>query len=1120
MVESKEKPLQHLGRGGGSPVSVAPETLAEGEPQPQPQFALDLGVYGSDVRGDESASYYASLPESEEATFEVQHAMTKPPAAQGECEVPQDGFHVKQVDYVRPFKVVGEVQRPGELRVAGEAKYTADAERSGAHARALRTRCAAAVQDIDMHVGCCTWKITQPYERSGSDDVVTPITEHGHLETKQQVKIDKVVYGEKQIIEGQVIPGQPGATTWDWDTQDFKPTGPMVGKCGTVNCKFVDEQPKEYIDAKSCDNLVIENVGLEVKELQEAEHHDFKQYKLHVDDSIPRLCQDTLPKGLLKAMAAKNIGVESLFKADVNFNVVKTEDVTACEVQTIAKQDFELKYDEKHTLKWKQPITKECTKDWSQDGIEYGKGTYEQTDQADITGYYIQPGAELGQINTYIRQHNDKRVVGKEKTTELPEKEEKPVGDKAYAVEKTDDWHREGEIRPQKITFHKAYNPKGETMYTPKGVIELGVKFKSVFQKCPLLKVSQNNVCKLTDAQKAAFKGHLASNEIQCIDKAVDALVAGKCVIGPDGKFVPAEHENAVNYESEAEPDPTDTSAEGILATLKERFEQAVVGMLERSQRGQEVERAIGRVQSEAAKVAEQVAAEQAREQPNAYKVSQLLDKQTAFAGRLAKLEVERDDVQQLAQKSTEDAKLIRQLVTSRAAELGMTFEEAEQVLARLAEEVRAKYDAVQQASARDEVEAEAMALDKGSKIDDTCACSDDDPVAPRDYDALDTTPGGDIDPTAGSDPTAGGDLDPTAGGDLDPTAGRGAGGDIDPTAAATSTPRPAATSTPRPAPAATSTPRPAATSTPRPAATSTPRPAAIATSTPRPAATSTPRPAPAATSTPRPAATSTPRPAATSTPRPAATSTPRPAATSTPRPAATSTPRPAATSTPRPAPAATSISAHGRQRYRPTAGSGIDPTAGAGGDIDPTAGGDIDPTAGGDIDPTAGAGGDIDPTAGGDLDLTPGGDLTTDSYSAPLAIAQTSTSTDGLGTGYNGIVDSGNASSTQAQLQLQDIAAHVDIGIDNETTEDETPAVQSIPDPDPTGKPFIPKGFFMLRDSGYRDQHVKFNQVGEKDGHALVSIHPGDKQSLAFVKDSSGSVRAQLWYATVKSKM
>eukprot|EP00741_Cyanophora_paradoxa_P022154 tig00021435_g21386.t1 len=615
MGHDDDKPLQHL--GGSPPVAVGVETFGEGEPQPQPQFTVDLELYGTETRGDDSAAYYASLPEDEQANFLVQYDMTKPATDKGQCEVPQDGFHVKQVDFVRPFKVIGEIQKPGELKITGEAKYTADAERSG------------------------TWKITQPYERTGHDDIVTPVTELGHLETKQQVKVDKVVYGEKQIIEGQVIKGQPGATTWDWDTQDFKPTGPMVGKQG----------PKEYTEEKTCDNLVIENVELKVNSLQEVEHKDFKQYKLHVDDSIPRLCQNTLPKGLLKAMAAKNIGIESLFKADVNFNVVKTEDITACEVQTIAKQDFELKYDEKHTLKWKQPISKECTKEWTQDGIEYGKGTYEQTDQADITGYYIQPGAELGQINTYIRQHNEDRQKGEEKTTQHEKTEEKPVGDAKYVVEKTNDWHREGEIRPDTVTFHEEYNAKGEIVYKPTGIIELDVKYKSVFQKCPLLRISQNNVCKLTDEQKAAFKGHLASNEIQCIDKAADVLVAGKCVIGSDGKYEPAELENGVHYKSaEDVVDETDTSAKGIFEVLKARFEKVVIEALERSERGR---RSSGRC--------------------SGWRRSGGGGAAVAEGGGGAA-------------GDPEDA-------VERAAELGMGFEEAEQIMERAAANVRTKYE-------------------------------------------------------------------------------------------------------------------------------------------------------------------------------------------------------------------------------------------------------------------------------------------------------------------------------------------------------------------------------------------------------------------------------------------
>eukprot|EP00741_Cyanophora_paradoxa_P022155 tig00021435_g21387.t1 len=705
MGHDDDKPLQHL--GGSPPVAVGVETFGEGEPQPQPQFTVDLELYGTETRGDDSAAYYASLPEDEQANFLVQYDMTKPATDKGQCEVPQDGFHVKQVDFVRPFKVIGEIQKPGELKITGEAKYTADAERSG------------------------TWKITQPYERTGHDDIVTPVTELGHLETKQQVKVDKVVYGEKQIIEGQVIKGQPGATTWDWDTQDFKPTGPMVGKCGTATCGMKDKGPKEYTEEKTCDNLVIENVELKVNSLQEVEHKDFKQYKLHVDDSIPRLCQNTLPKGLLKAMAAKNIGIESLFKADVNFNVVKTEDITACEVQTIAKQDFELKYDEKHTLKWKQPISKECTKEWTQDGIEYGKGTYEQTDQADITGYYIQPGAELGQINTYIRQHNEDRQKGEEKTTQHEKTEEKPVGDAKYVVEKTNDWHREGEIRPDTVTFHEEYNAKGEIVYKPTGIIELDVKYKSVFQKCPLLRISQNNVCKLTDEQKAAFKGHLASNEIQCIDKAADVLVAGKCVIGSDGKYEPAELENGVHYKSaEDVVDETDTSAKGIFEVLKARFEKVVIEALERSERGQEIERAMQRVNAEAAKVNEQVQAETLKEGgPDAAKLAQLEAKQRAFPERIAKLEAERGEVERLSQKAAEELRAIREDAVERAAELGMGFEEAEQIMERAAANVRTKYEDVQRQVQQAELAAEEAARATADKTVDDCGDKPDEPT-------------------------------------------------------------------------------------------------------------------------------------------------------------------------------------------------------------------------------------------------------------------------------------------------------------------------------------------------------------------------------------------------------
>eukprot|EP00741_Cyanophora_paradoxa_P022169 tig00021435_g21401.t1 len=659
------KNVEHPSYGRG-PVLIEPEPVGESEPAP-PVLGLLSDLLPPEAHFEpapeltEGPAYARAYDEAaiqdDQSVEYIQAALTRPAFVEDQCSA-QDGFHVKQVDFVRPFKIVGEVLGPAKIHIHGDAEYTADAKRAG------------------------TWKITQPYERMGHDEKTVPVKEKGFLETKQQVKVDKVVYGEKQIIEGQVVPGQEGATTWDWDTQDFKPTGPMVGKCGTATCGMKDKGPKEYTEEKTCDNLVIENVELKVNSLQEVEHKDFKQYKLHVDDSIPRLCQNTLPKGLLKAMAAKNIGIESLFKADVNFNVVKTEDITACEVQTIAKQDFELKYDEKHTLKWKQPISKECTKEWTQDGIEYGKGTYEQTDQADITGYYIQPGAELGQINTYIRQKDVSRTKCDEKTIEHRDAEV-PTGPAQYDVEKIRPWYRDGKIVEKKLAFIEEVEKSDKITFKPSGVVEQDAKYFTKFQKCPLLKIAPNNKCDLTPGQKAAFKGHLSSDEIKCVDKAAEALVIGKCAI-VDGKWAPAPtdgrgneqiHESArPAYKEGEEADPTDTSPEGILATLKEAYAKELEEQLERQDRIFDMQMRHQQIQMEMNKVQEQLSEEQSKPPKdfNQGRVTLLQRRLDDLNGNIDDTFKDMDKINQSLQKHTDDVTKLVAMMQERAAGLGI----------------------------------------------------------------------------------------------------------------------------------------------------------------------------------------------------------------------------------------------------------------------------------------------------------------------------------------------------------------------------------------------------------------------------------------------------------------
>eukprot|EP00741_Cyanophora_paradoxa_P007311 tig00001098_g7071.t1 len=658
--------IKHV--SGQPPVLPQPGPL--GDPSESTGVTLDLPGFGP--ADDESEATLLSQQQAyatyddEQATFEVVQRIVagySGHSPQEQCAVPQDGFHVKSVDYVRPFKLVGEVVGNAKIRISGEASYRADIERDG------------------------TWKITQPYERTGHDDIFTPVTELGHLETKQQVKVDKVVYGEKQIIDGQVIPGQPGATTWDWDTQDFKPTGPMVGKCGTATCGMKDKGPKEYTEEKTCDNLVIENVELKVNSLQEVEHKDFKQYKLHVDDSIPRLCQNTLPKGLLKAMAAKNIGIESLFKADVNFNVVKTEDITACEVQTIAKQDFELKYDEKHTLKWKQPISKECTKEWTQDGIEYGKGTYEQTDQADITGYYIQPGAELGQINTYIRQHNDDRQEGEE-TKEEHTDGEGAVGERRYEVVWRGPWERASpdNFEPRKVTIHEEVVEQEEEQYKPAGVVELEPLLRVRFQKCPLLKVAPNEPCPLDPADRAAFVGELHSPDIRCADKVPEVFAVGKCAL-QHGRYLPAPQDEArpgaVRY-AEAEEGPPEDSPAGLLAALAGTLEKELRDVFERGAR------------------ADELAAAHAR--------------RAGIEGTVA--------------RHDEEVRAATEALAARAGELGVPLpEELPAMFARVKAEVEAARAAAQLHEAEDRAAIVAAAAHAADRVSDLCPGDPDGPA-------------------------------------------------------------------------------------------------------------------------------------------------------------------------------------------------------------------------------------------------------------------------------------------------------------------------------------------------------------------------------------------------------
>eukprot|EP00741_Cyanophora_paradoxa_P002210 tig00000555_g2142.t1 len=281
----------------------------------------------------------------------------------------EDGALVNTTNYERDVTFVERVLKTGENIVKGTGHFDQAAIRSG---------------QINY---------TQTVTEKGTDTVQRPGFQTGKVETRVQVVPEKFQYGEvehvflpKSVPTDLVNPLFNTPTTADGT---FSPSSePVLGET------IPDSTTKTALGGKGYYNYQTDKLSTQASAtLSAVEFSDSVTVPIHLDDKV--IDSSELPA------AVQNKVLELFGKP---FNVVEEEPIDrANDFKTTMSQGYRIDYIDTLPADWQKTYTISGTKAFQQPGKISGSVSYTIPSEAEVVGFNLIPGKEVGHIDTYVK---------------------------------------------------------------------------------------------------------------------------------------------------------------------------------------------------------------------------------------------------------------------------------------------------------------------------------------------------------------------------------------------------------------------------------------------------------------------------------------------------------------------------------------------------------------------------------------------------------------------------------------------------------------------------------------------------------------------------------------------
>eukprot|EP00741_Cyanophora_paradoxa_P002208 tig00000555_g2140.t1 len=281
----------------------------------------------------------------------------------------EDGALVNTTNYERDVTFVERVLQTGENIVKGTGHFDQAAIRSG---------------QINY---------TQTVTEKGTDTVQRPGFQTGKVETRVQVVPEKFQYGEvehvflpKSVPTDLVNPLFNTPTTADGT---FSPSGePVLGET------IPDSTTKTTLGGKGYYNYQTDKLSTQASAtLSAVEFSDAVTVPIHLDDKV--IDASELP-------AAVQSKIFELFGKP--FNVVEEEPIDRVnDFKTTMSQGYRIDYIDTLPADWQKTYTISGTKAFQQPGKISGSVSYTIPSEAEVVGFNLIPGKEVGHIDTYVK---------------------------------------------------------------------------------------------------------------------------------------------------------------------------------------------------------------------------------------------------------------------------------------------------------------------------------------------------------------------------------------------------------------------------------------------------------------------------------------------------------------------------------------------------------------------------------------------------------------------------------------------------------------------------------------------------------------------------------------------
>eukprot|EP00741_Cyanophora_paradoxa_P022215 tig00021438_g21445.t1 len=308
-------------------------------------------------------------------------AFTPPPGPTGHGDVFLDpGALVSSTNYEVPLTFVERVLKTGEQIVKGTGTFE-----QAAYYQAKLNVCRA----------CAPSQVTysQTVTEKGTDVVQRPGVQHGKVETKVQVVPEKFQYGEvEHVLLPKSVPtivSEPLFETPKTTDGTFSPVGePVLGDA------IPDSISKVPFGAKGYYNYHEEESSTQATAiLHPPQTFGNISVPVHLDDRI--LSESELPGDVWGKVQ------QLLYKP---FNVVEEEPIERHNpFQTTQIQDYTINYIDTLPADWQQTYKLSGTKAFQQAGKISGSVNYTIPAEAEVMGYNLIPGKEIGRIDTYVK---------------------------------------------------------------------------------------------------------------------------------------------------------------------------------------------------------------------------------------------------------------------------------------------------------------------------------------------------------------------------------------------------------------------------------------------------------------------------------------------------------------------------------------------------------------------------------------------------------------------------------------------------------------------------------------------------------------------------------------------